>query len=552
MNVDVRETAPAELSTRASAIAVSDPEDCFEIGRRIATDIGRDGNALGLRGTDAGQFGTPFRLLFEKNPVPMYVYDWETLQILAVNDRALAQYGYTSEQFLALSMPDLVAPEELEQVLQNRSGDEGLLKVSKRRHRKADHSIVFVEIARDRLLFEGRPAALVSCIDVTEKTLADRERMAAEGREAAIHRRFAEAIEHIPSSLMLFDPDDRIVICNSATRKYFPTAGHLLVPGVAYEDLLRAHVTSGYVEGVGDNVEEWIQDRLKSHRAANSSITRAYRDGDWSQIIERRTSDGGIIAVRIDITALKHHEQELNRQAQEIAEHAREVERSNAELEQFAYVASHDLQEPLRMVASYCQLLQRRYKDKLDEAANEFIGFAVEGASRMQRLINDLLAYSRIGRKGGDPAPLEFSEAVKTALANLEGAIADSGAEIDVGPMPRVVGVPMQLAQLMQNLIGNAIKFRRAEVPPVISVSAIEEDGAWHIAVADNGIGIEPQYLERVFLIFQRLHERNKYPGTGIGLAIAKKVIECHGGRIWIESTPNRGSRFHFTLPSAA
>jgi light-regulated signal transduction histidine kinase (bacteriophytochrome) len=325
-----------------------------------------------------------------------------------------------------------------------------------------------------------------------------------------------------------------------------------LVPGVAYEDLLRAHVTSGYVEGVGDNVEEWIQDRLKSHRAANSSITRAYRDGDWSQIIERHTSDGGIIAVRVDITALKHHEQELNRQAQKIAEHVREVERSNAELEQFAYVASHDLQEPLRMVASYCQLLQRRYKDKLDEAANEFIGFAVEGASRMQRLINDLLAYSRIGRKGGDPAPLEFSEAVKTALANLEGAIADSGAEIEVGPMPRVVGVPMQLAQLMQNLIGNAIKFRRAEVPPVISVSAIEEDGAWHIAVADNGIGIEPQYLERVFLIFQRLHERNKYPGTGIGLAIAKKVIEYHGGRIWIESTPNRGSRFHFTLPSAA
>jgi PAS domain S-box-containing protein len=551
MNVDVRETAPVKFPKDASAITVvSDPEDCFD--RPIAMDIGRNGNALGARGTDAGQFATPFRLLFEKNPVPMYVYDWETLKILAVNDRALSQYGYTREQFLALSMPDLVAPEELEQVLQNRSGDEGLLKVSKRRHRKADRSIVYVEIARDRMMFDGRPAALVSCIDVTEKTLAEQERMAAESREAAIHRRFAEAIEHIPSSLMLFDADDRIVICNSATRKYFPTAGHLLVPGVAYEDLLRAHVTSGYVEGVGDNVEEWIQDRLKSHRAANSSITRAYRDGDWSQIIERHTSDGGIIAVRVDITALKHHEQELNRQAQKIAEHVREVERSNAELEQFAYVASHDLQEPLRMVASYCQLLQRRYKDKLDEAANEFIGFAVEGASRMQRLINDLLAYSRIGRKGGDPMPLEFSDSVKTALANLEGAIADSGAEIEVGPMPRLVGVPMQLAQLMQNLIGNAIKFRRAEVLPVISVSAIEEDGAWHIAVADNGIGIEPQYLERVFLIFQRLHERNKYPGTGIGLAIAKKVIEYHGGRIWIESTPNRGSRFHFTLPSAA
>ncbi|MGH6973496.1 MAG: PAS domain-containing protein, partial [Stellaceae bacterium] len=251
-----------------------------------------------------------------------------------------------------------------------------------------------------------------------------------------------------------------------------------------------------------------------------------------------------------DVTQRHAMDEEIRRKSIEIQERNQELQRSNAELEQFAYVASHDLQEPLRMVASYCQLLQRRYNEKLDKDANEFIGFAVEGANRMQRLINDLLSYSRIGRKGGDPAPFEFADAVSGALANLKAAISDSGAIVNVGTLPRVVGVRMQLTQLMQNLVGNAIKFHREGVTPTITVSATAEGAMSHIVVEDNGIGIEPQYLERVFLIFQRLHERNKYPGTGIGLAIAKKVIEYHGGRIWIESTPGQGSRFHFTLPA--
>ncbi|MGH7007508.1 MAG: PAS domain-containing sensor histidine kinase [Stellaceae bacterium] len=768
-----------------------------------------------------------------------------------------------------------------------------------------------------------------------------------EHRAATAHRRFMEAIETVPASLMLFDRDDRIVFCNSATQRYFPTASHLLIPGTKYEDLLREHAAT-YVEGVGDNFEAWIAERMKQHHSGNTNIVRTYKDGHWTQIIERRTSESGLIAVRIDITELKKHEkesetaqallkdaievmpaslilydrdekillrnenaakffpevvdllvpgikledltrtrcrrlrphaseaeieravqkrlqqfrspgvmppdqlpdgcwtqaierhtsdggtvcmriditelkkreaeletlgeslrknqdhlaqaqrtsgtgsvernlqtgdvkwseecsrmfgrdpnlpapkrdefltlvhpddratyevsmvasesghnpepfkfraihadgavrwfhcetslvkdaegkpwkrvgtyrditeehkaqealkaladklrrsqeylsqaqrlarmgsdfrdlrsdiaewsdtsyeifgvdkatfvpttenflklvhpddhatiartrgeiaagktpepfeyriirpngelryfyrevavefdannkplymigtirdvterhakdEEIRRKNVEIQERNQELQRSNAELEQFAYVASHDLQEPLRMVASYCQLLQRRYNEKLDKDANEFIDFAVEGANRMQRLINDLLSYSRIGRKGGDPAPFEFADAVSGALANLKAAISDSGAIVNVGTLPRVVGVRMQLTQLMQNLVGNAIKFHREGVTPTITVSATAEGAMSHIVVEDNGIGIEPQYLERVFLIFQRLHERNKYPGTGIGLAIAKKVIEYHGGRIWIESTPGQGSRFHFTLPT--
>lgn len=200
------------------------------------------------------------------------------------------------------------------------------------------------------------------------------------------------------------------------------------------------------------------------------------------------------------------------------------------------------------MVASYCQLLKRRYAGKLDEAADEFIGYAVEGASRMQRLINDLLSYSRVGHRGERFAALRGNDLVEAALDNLRAAIAENGATIEVGELPEISGDQTQLVQLFQNLIGNAIKFHRTEAP-VVKIHAVPEDGFAHFTVEDNGIGIEKDYVEKVFLIFQRLHDREKYSGTGIGLAIVKKVVERHGGKVWIDSTPGKGSRFHFTLP---
>jgi PAS domain S-box-containing protein len=379
------------------------------------------------------------------------------------------------------------------------------------------------------------------CRDVTSE-------VAATERAEAIHRRFAEAIDQVPVSLTLYDADDRLVICNSATRGEFYQFVHLLEPGTPFRDLTYAMAAHGGIVDAEGQVDAWVEERMRLHRAADRDMIRHYDDGRWVRVSERRTSDGGTIITRVDITALKRSEEEEAQRAREAAEHAKELERSNSELEQFAYVASHDLQEPLRMVASYCQLLQRRYKGKLDEDADEFIGYAVEGASRMQRLINDLLAYSRVGRKGNAQAPMSSEEAVQLALANLQGAIADSGVTIEVDALPTVIGDRTLLAQLFQNLVGNAIKFRRDEAPTV-RITATQTDGAWQFTVADNGIGIEAEYLDRVFLIFQRLHERSKYPGTGIGLAIAKKVVDYHGGRIWIDSTPGQGSRFHFTLP---
>ena len=224
-----------------------------------------------------------------------------------------------------------------------------------------------------------------------------------------------------------------------------------------------------------------------------------------------------------------------------------ELKRSNGELEQFAYVASHDLQEPLRMVASYTSLIKKRYQDKLDADGHEFIGFAVDGAVRMQGLINDLLTYSRAGREPQPSEPTDAGLALDTALANLRRAIEEKRAVIVRGPLPSVMANRLQLAQLFQNLIGNALKFCK-DRRPEIRVSAEEKGGEWVFCVRDNGIGVDPKYADRIFLIFQRLHRREEYPGTGIGLAICKKIVERHGGRIWVESTPGEGATFYFTF----
>jgi light-regulated signal transduction histidine kinase (bacteriophytochrome) len=225
-----------------------------------------------------------------------------------------------------------------------------------------------------------------------------------------------------------------------------------------------------------------------------------------------------------------------------------ELARSNSELQQFAYVASHDLQEPLRMIGSYTQLLERRYGDKLDADAREFMGFVVDGATRMKQLIEDLLAYSRVGTRGKELRPVQARAALDRALVNLRASIESADAQVTHDALPEVSADDTQLTQLFQNLIGNAIKFKKKDEPIRVHVGVQDAGAEWLFSVSDNGIGIEPQYYERIFMVFQRLHTREEYAGTGIGLAICKKVVDRHRGRIWVESALGKGSTFHFTL----
>jgi two-component system sensor histidine kinase/response regulator len=243
--------------------------------------------------------------------------------------------------------------------------------------------------------------------------------------------------------------------------------------------------------------------------------------------------------------AVRHKAQEiLGRRTDELA-------RSNAELEQLAYVASHDLQEPLRMITSYLQLLEQRYKDKIDVDANEFIEFAVDGAKRMQTLIDDLLTYSRLGSRAKPFRPTNCATVVQDAMRSIRIAIEESDASITCGNLPTVVGDAAQLTQLFQNLIANAIKFRRGQQSH-IHIDAEPSGEFWCFSVRDDGIGIAPEYFDRIFVMFQRLHGRGAYPGTGIGLALCKRIVEHHNGRIWVESKPEEGSVFKFTLPRHA
>jgi PAS domain S-box-containing protein len=242
-----------------------------------------------------------------------------------------------------------------------------------------------------------------------------------------------------------------------------------------------------------------------------------------------------------DITERKQAEESME-------QYARELTRSNEELEQFAYVASHDLQEPLRMVTSYLQLLERRYKYRLDPDADKFIDYAVDGAARMKTLITDLLAFSRVGSSNNGFTRTDANAVLARVLTNLRPLIEETRAEIISDELPMLMADGGQLVQVFQNLLHNGIKFR-GEREPIVTIRCEQKDGNWVFSVKDNGIGIEPQYLDRVFLLFRRLHGLREYPGTGIGLAICRKIIERHGGRIWVESTPGEGSTFYFTIP---
>lgn len=302
----------------------------------------------------------------------------------------------------------------------------------------------------------------------------------------------------------------------------------------------------------------------KAEAVSGGALTQAVRTRAPGEIASLAHAVDTMRVELVDqMAAAKESEKEIAEAHQHLTEQAEELRRSNRDLEQFAYVASHDLQEPLRKVASFTQLLQKRYGGELDERADQYIDFAVDGAKRMQRLIQDLLGFSRVGRSLDAPRPVDLGEAARTAVATFDSTIAAEGAVVEVGELPTVVGQPTLLVQLFQNLVGNALKFRDPDRAPQIEIGARRTGAGWELWCTDNGIGIDAQYVDRVFVIFQRLHAKDVYDGTGIGLALCKKIVEYHGGEIWIDvpvaagepaapaSQVPRSTSVRWTLPDA-
>jgi PAS domain S-box-containing protein len=349
---------------------------------------------------------------------------------------------------------------------------------------------------------------------------------------------YRQLVEQSPDA-MLVHRQGTIIFANNACAALFGASSPRELLGKQHLDFVHPDDR----EAVKQRIQKFSYD-LESVRRNETRFLRLDGRETCAEVMARSVIYQGEAAIQVmfrDVSERKRAEAAL-------AQHASELARSNAELEQFAYVASHDLQEPLRMVASYTQLLAKRYQDKLDADARDFIAYAVDGATRMQALIADLLNYSRIGTRGKPFRPTSCEAVLERVLVGLKLAISESDATVSHDPLPTVLGDDVQLGQLFQNLLVNAVKFR-ARTPPLMHLSAKRNGNVWTFSVRDNGIGIAAEYAERIFMIFQRLHSKNEYPGTGIGLAVCKKIVERHGGRIWVNSQPGNGSTFFFTIP---
>lgn len=394
---------------------------------------------------------------------------------------------------------------------------------------RKDGTQIPVEVGLNPIRTREGLMILSAVTDITERKLAE--------------ERFRRVVEASPSGMIMTDAAGKIVLVNSEAERLLGYGREEII-GKPIEMLVPSRIHGEHVR-----FRSAFHKRPEARSMGSGRDLRIVRKDGTELPVEIglnpiHTPQGTmVLSAIIDIS-------ERDKAMQRLAEQHEELQRSNADLEQFAYVASHDLQEPLRMVATYTELLAERYQGQLDARADKYIQYAVDGAKRMQQLVKELLAYSRVSSQANAPTLVETGAVVKNVLGGLEVAIEESRADIVCEDLPAVRGDPSQIGQVFQNLIGNALKFRAAR-PLHIHIGAEKSNGKCVFRVADNGIGIDKQYSDRVFQMFQRLHERGRYEGNGIGLAIAKKIVERHGGRIWFESEAENGTTFFFTMPSA-
>ncbi len=480
-----------------------------------------------------------YRGLLEAAPDAMVVVN-QGGEIVLLNVQAENQFGYSRDELLGQKVKNLIPEGFAERLIADgtRTAAEALAQ-------QIGTGIELIGSRKDGSEFPIEimlsPLESAEGILVTAAIRDISVRKAAEKHLAQMESRYRGLLEAAPDAMVVVNQGGEIVLLNVQAEKQF---------GYRRDELLGQKVKNIIPEGFAERL---IADALRSTAEA-----LAQQIGTGIELIARR-KDGTEFPIELMLSPLENFEgilvtaairdiTERKKAEAHLLENVEELRRSNEELGQFAYIASHDLQEPLRMVASYTQLLSRRYKGKLDSDADEFIAFAVDGANRMQRLIQDLLTYSRVGTKGQYLLDISSEDALAQALVNLRATIRESGALVTHDALPHVMADDMQLTQLFQNLVANAIKYQNPGVPRV-HISVHKNGGKkWIFSVKDNGLGIDPQYFERIFGMFQRLHKREEFAGTGIGLAICKKIVERHGGTISVESQPGHGSTFSFGL----
>lgn len=488
-------------------------------------------------------FHESYQIILNNLPFPVFIYNTQNFLVQEANEQAVLHYGYSREEFLNMKMPDLLKDEEIKKFYHCQNKEKNSISDKEIwQHKKKNNTSFFAEVIEKSIEFQGNKSKLALVIDRTEQTHAEKEATKTNEKYKFLSQTAFDAV---------WDADlkTREVQWSESVKKMFQI-----------EDFSTISSIDVWLNNLHNEDRVRIEAKLKSHfskKESNWQDEYRFKTGEnvykyissrGYTIYDEKNEPVRMVGAMQDLTERKNHENMLQQLNNNLEKRAKQLSESNAELERFAYVTSHDLQEPLRMVSSFLQLLEKRYRDKLDQKAHEYINYAVDGAERMKRLILDLLEYSRVNSTVIEKEDLDVNEVIKDLRLTYKNLLHETNGTINSEKLPLIKGNKTQILQLLQNLIGNAFKYR-SDKPPVIDIFYKEDVNGYKFSIKDNGIGIEPKFFEKIFIIFQRLHKREEYSGTGIGLAICKKIVEKHGGRIWVTSAPNEGSTFSFTLP---
>ncbi|WP_210409858.1 PAS domain-containing sensor histidine kinase [Leptospira wolffii] len=473
-----------------------------------------------------------YRNLFQNNPQIMILFDREEFRVVAVNRTAIQIYGYSEEEFVGKPILELRLPEDREEVRDKiRNLEIGPNFFQEVRHIRKDASIMHLDLVTSMMRFGGKDCVLVSGTDVSARV------------ETEKRNRFNLAVlSQVSDAVIALDNRRKIVYYNEPAASLY---------GIGSENYIGRHYTDLFTpEWFSENDKENAMKDWDLEGTSKMELVHVLPSGrkiaietNFKKFQSEGDDEPGVIMVNRDIT-----EKIASRNSLQQA--LKDLEKTNKELEQFAYVASHDLQEPLRTIASYLQLLERKFQEDIKPEMREFIRISVEAAKRQQGLIESLLSYSRVGASSVKKEKISLHSVLEEAVRDLSSVLSDHSVKLEIkGELPEVYADSDQICRLLINLISNGVKFRYPNRDPIVSVTSRKIPGFWEFEVSDNGIGMDAKYFDRIFIIFQKLHVRTQYPGTGIGLSICKKIVENHGGRIWVKSSIGEGSQFFFTLP---